>query len=211
MEKKKKLLIVEDEAMIAQDIKEFLDESEYEVVGIAYNGKSAQHKLTQLDVDVAILDIRLKGEINGVDVANFINANKHIPFIFLTSHSDKATLGQAKLTRPGGYLLKPIDKPSILTALEVAIFNHQAPEFPAIESINLQLPTALSEREYQLLAELKKGGSNQEIAENLGITLNTVKSHLYHAFAKLDASNRIDALYRLEQLAQGKGPLGKEK
>jgi DNA-binding NarL/FixJ family response regulator len=210
MKVRKKILIVEDEPMIAHDIKEHLDEGDYEVVGIAYNGKSAQHKLTHLDVDAAILDIRLKGEISGIEVAHFINAQVHIPFIFLTSHSDETTLSEAKQTRPGGYLLKPFDKQSIYTTLEVALFNHEEPDLPALDMLNQMLPTALSDREYQLLTQLKKGGTNQEIANSLGITLNTVKSHLYHAFTKLDASNRTDALYRLEQLAHGKGPLSKD-
>lgn len=207
MSMKKRILIVEDEPMIAQDIKEFLEEGVYEVVGIAYNGKTAKHLLKRAEADAVILDIRLKGELSGIDVARFINSQLHVPFIFLTSHSDDQTLQEAKQTRPGGYLLKPFDKAGLFTTLEVAIFNHHQPVLPALDQLNHMLPTALSEREYQLLVLLKQGNSNQQIAEELGITLNTVKSHLYHSFAKLGASNRTDALYRLEKLVKGKGPL----
>ncbi|MCB0760365.1 MAG: response regulator transcription factor [Flavobacteriales bacterium] len=204
-----KILIVEDEAMIAEDIREHLEEGGYEVVDIAYNGKSACHLLSRRDIDLAILDIRLKGEMSGVEVAQFINAQIHIPFIFLTSHADKNTLADAKQTRPGGYLLKPFTRAGLLSSIEVALFNHESSDLPQLDVLNEQLPSPLSQREYELLIELKKGGSNQDVADSLGISLNTVKSHLYHAFAKLDAANRTDALYRLEQLARGKGPLGK--
>lgn len=205
---KKRILIVEDEPMIAHDIREFLEEGGFEVVGIAYNGKNAEHLLSRNEVDAVVLDIRLKGDKTGVDVAHFINAKIRVPFIFLTSHSDEHTLEQAKQTRPGGYLLKPFDKAGLFTTLEVAMFNFQQPDLPPLAVLNNAIPTPLSEREYQLLLLLKKGFSNQQIAEELGISLNTVKSHLYHSFTKLDAANRTDALYRLDQLSKGKGPLG---
>lgn len=205
---KARVFIVEDEAMIAQDIKEFLEDSGFEIAGIAYNGKSAKNQLKRLDLDAVILDIRLKGDINGIEVAHFINDQIHVPFIFLTSHGDQNTLNDAKAARPGGYLLKPFNKASIQAALEVALFNHEKEELPALAEINRKLPSPLSDREYELLLLIKQGHSNNGIAEQLEITLNTVKTHLSNLFTKLDAHKRTDALYRVEQLVKGKGPLG---
>jgi DNA-binding NarL/FixJ family response regulator len=206
---KRKIFIVEDEPMIAHDIKEYLEEGDFKVSGIAYNGKSAMNKLKREAVEAVILDIQLKGEISGVDIAHFINAELHIPFIFLTSHADKATLEDATRTRPGGYILKPFDKSSIHAALEVAIFNHRKPDLPGLEQINHKIPTPLSDREYELLLLIKKGLSNSDIASLMEISPNTVKTHLSNLFTKLDAHKRTDALYRVEQLVRGKGPLGR--
>ena len=95
-----KVLIVEDEPLIAKNIGMYLNNNDYEVAGIAYDPEDAFYQLKRQQPDFAILDINLESDKTGIDVAEYINRNNFIPFIYLTSYSDKETIEKAKLTNP---------------------------------------------------------------------------------------------------------------
>jgi CheY-like chemotaxis protein len=118
-----KVLIVEDEFIIAEDLKEILLELGYRVTGIAKDIEEAKNKLTQEVPDIALLDIRLRAGDDGIDLARFIRKNYKLPIIFITSYSDKDTLNQAKQVKPDGYLVKPIEKGDIFSSIEIALSN----------------------------------------------------------------------------------------
>lgn len=118
-----RILIVEDEPLIAEDIAFNLRDLGYTVSGIAHNYHQAIDKLKEQSVDFAILDINLEGEYTGIELAQVINEEYSIPFIFLTSYSDNDTIVQAKSVQPLGYLVKPIDEKDLLTTIEIALFN----------------------------------------------------------------------------------------
>ncbi len=117
-----KILIVEDEILIADNIKRYLNRKGHDVVGIAISYKEAIDLYLEKSPDIAILDIKLSGPKTGIDVAKFIQKqNKKIPFIFLTSQMDVNNINEAKDTFPAGYLSKPIQKDSLYATIEIAM------------------------------------------------------------------------------------------
>lgn len=117
-----KILIVEDELIIAEDMKYMLHQK-YIVTGIAISFDEAIECIKVRLPDIVILDINLLGKKNGIDLAHYINANIGIPFIFVTSLGDKDSLEKAKLTFPYAYLIKPFEKSNLFAAIEIALSN----------------------------------------------------------------------------------------
>lgn len=114
------VLIVEDEILIANLIKSYIEPHGYKCVGIAIDYNQAIQLLKTKSVDVGVLDISISGSKNGIDIANYINSHQKIPFIFLTSHNDYATMTQLETTRPSAYLSKPFKQIDVVTALNLA-------------------------------------------------------------------------------------------
>lgn len=199
-----RVLIVEDEPLVAEDIAGCLETIGFGVAGICYSAEEALEQLDELGPQAALLDITLAGDMDGIQLAEQLNSRRPMPFVFLTSHGDRATLERAKQTRPAGYLLKPFDEGDLMTSLEVALFNHQSsrPRSRAmtLEDVNAQLPTALTDREFEIVQLMREGKSNRAIAEGVFLSVNTIKTHLSHIYTKLDAGNRTEALFRLDQL-----------
>ena len=104
---KVRILIVEDELIIAEDMKDILEDLGYEVVGITPEEQEAKRMLVATTPDLAILDITLGRNQSGLQVAKFINENIYIPLIFCTSYADKSTVSKAKELHPNGYLINP--------------------------------------------------------------------------------------------------------
>lgn len=127
-----KILIVEDELIIAEDLREILLELGYKVTGIAKDIKEAKEILKREVPDIALLDIRLRAGDNGVDLARFIRNNYILPIIFITSYSDKDTLDQAKEVKPDGYLVKPFEKGDLFSSIEIALSNFSATDIDKI-------------------------------------------------------------------------------
>lgn len=118
-----KVLIVEDEAIIAEDLADILSSNAYKVCGIARTYPKAIELLDSEQPDIILLDIQLKGERDGVDLARTIRESYHMPFIFVSSHSDSATVKRASEMNPYGYLVKPFDDDDVLVALEIGLTN----------------------------------------------------------------------------------------
>lgn len=116
-----KVLIVEDEILIAETIKIYLEDRGHQVVNIAISYNEAVRAYHLRKPDLVLLDIRLYGPQSGIDVANFILDQKEsVPFIYLTSQYDQRILDHALTTNPYGYLTKPIQKESLWTSIESA-------------------------------------------------------------------------------------------
>lgn len=117
------VLIVEDEFIIAEDTSETLINLGYHVIGSARNYESAIDILNSQQVDIVLLDVNLREEKDGIDLAEVIRANYQLPFIFITSHADKTTIERAKHLKPNGYLVKPFDKKDLYASIEIALSN----------------------------------------------------------------------------------------
>ena len=125
-------MIVEDELMIAEMTKEMLLDLGYEVVGIAKNYSKAIHYLdNDPAIDLAILDINLNMDVDGTDIAKYIQEKTKIPFIYLTSYSDPGTVKKASTTKPSAYLLKPYTKGDLFTTVEI-IKSRKLDEVPLV-------------------------------------------------------------------------------
>ena len=200
-----RVLIVEDEPVIAENISMYLDNNDFEVSGIAYDSGEAIEQLQNNTPDAAILDINLESEEDGIDIANFINQRYQIPFLFLTSYSDKETLQRAKNVNPSGYIVKPFNEKTLLASLEIAINNHAADThkkmpFLTMDKINRYLLSPLSDREFEVVQLIYEGITNNQIAERIFVSVNTVKTHLKNIYLKLDANTRYGVIIRLREL-----------
>lgn len=122
--KKFKVLIVDDEVFISEQLKIILNDLNYEVTDIAFNSKTAIESLKTNPPDIAILDIKMHGENQGFEIAQFIRENMNIPFVFLTSFADTATVTEASELTPDGYLLKPFNEADIFSNLNVVLTRH---------------------------------------------------------------------------------------
>jgi len=118
-------LIVEDEAIVAADIAEQLDRLGYAVGGQTARGEDAVVFARDLRPDLVLMDIQLAGQMDGIIAAEAIHRECGVPVIYLTAHSDTATLERAKLTDPFGYILKPFEERDLRTHIEIALYRHQ--------------------------------------------------------------------------------------
>ena len=120
-----RILVVEDEAVIAMDIEDRLERMGYVVVGSAADGDRAV-KLAELHKpDLALMDIHIRGDRDGIEVAEIFARDFNIPCIFLTAYSDEATIQRAIRTQANGYLLKPFHDREMRATVELALFKHK--------------------------------------------------------------------------------------
>lgn len=119
------IFIVEDESIVAKDIQNNLIKLGYNVLGIANNGKDAIDQIKELNPDVVLMDIMIKGDLTGIEVAEQIRKFVNVPVIFLTAYADESTLSRAKVTEPYGYILKPFKEIDLHSTIEMAVYKHQ--------------------------------------------------------------------------------------
>lgn len=120
------ILIVEDEAVVAADLANQVERIGYTVAGIASHAREAVVMASLLRPRLVLMDVQLKGPSDGIDAAEAIRGQCRLPVIYLTAHSDKATLARAKLSGPSGYLVKPFDERDLAIQIELALYKHQA-------------------------------------------------------------------------------------
>ncbi len=121
-----KILIVEDERMIAEDIKLTLVQFNYKVIGIISRGEDALKKVEKSSPDIILMDIMLKGKLNGIETSMQINKKFDIPIIFLTAYADDKTINQATSASPYGFILKPFNSKEIHAVIEMTMVKHKS-------------------------------------------------------------------------------------
>lgn len=119
----KKVLIVEDEFIVASNLQQVLQRSGYEVIGIAASAQEAEAHLQRDRPHIVLLDIRLQGERSGIDIARKLKS-EHIAFVYLSANSNQKILEEAKMTYPDGFLVKPYRKKDLLIMLDIAWYRH---------------------------------------------------------------------------------------
>ena len=117
--------IVEDESIVAKDIQNSLKKMGYNVLGISNNGPDAIKNIVDLEPNIVLMDIMIKGNMTGIDVAEIIKKEYNIPVIFLTAYADENTLSKAKITEPYGYILKPFKEVELHSTIEMALYKHK--------------------------------------------------------------------------------------
>ncbi len=120
----KRILVVEDERIVAEDLKETLEHLGYEVPAITPRGDAVVELARSHRPDLVLMDIVLKGQMNGVDAAADVRRSLDIPVVYLTAYADETTVERAKRTEPYGYLTKPFDEQGLVTAIEMALYKH---------------------------------------------------------------------------------------
>ncbi len=119
------VIVVEDESIVSRDIQNSLKKIGYNVVGAAATGDAAIELIDELKPDIILMDIMLKGDKNGITVAEYVKENHNIPIVFLTAYADSATFSKAKVTDPYGYIIKPFKDIDLQTAIEMALFKYK--------------------------------------------------------------------------------------
>lgn len=121
----KQIVIVEDEVIISEDMKNRLNRMGYNVAGIFVKGDEAIEFIEKSIPDLILMDIQIKGDIDGIETAEIIKRKYDIPIIFLTSYADEKTIERAKLTEPSGYVVKPYDDVDIYTSVQIALHKYE--------------------------------------------------------------------------------------
>jgi PAS domain S-box-containing protein len=138
-----KVLVVEDEFVTGCEIQARLEDIGYKVVAVVNTGEDAITKVLEFNPQVVIMDITLIGDMTGIEAAEQIKKQFGIPVIYLTAHSDDATIEKAVVTEPFGYLIKPLEERALQTAIQMALYKH-----------SLDQALKESEKRYRAIAEL---------------------------------------------------------
>ena len=119
------IIIVEDNLLIATEIKKRLQRAGYNIIGSFESGEDLLADIEHLDPDIILMDIMLKGQLSGIDTTKLVVKKYDLPIIYLTAYSDKDTLNKAKETGPFAYLVKPVSKEDLVVNIEMALHNHR--------------------------------------------------------------------------------------
>lgn len=194
------ILIIEDESIIAEDISDMIRKIGYEVAAIIGNGDKALDYLGFHYPDLVLCDIMIKGTRDGIQIAEWLRKNRRIPFLFLTSLTDRATLDRAKTTLPYGYIVKPFDEKDLLTSIEMALYKFSQ-EMDSMkltrEKLDVLALEPLTDREYEILTEMINGLNNEQISKKVFLSNNTIKYHTKNILYKLEASNRGEVMQKI--------------
>ena len=192
---KYRILVVEDEPIVALDLQMRLGKMGYDVPFVFASGEEAVASARQTRPDLVLMDINIEGEMDGVEAADEL-ARQHVPVVYLTAYSNDQVLQRAKITEPYGYLLKPIEERELQTTIEVAIYKHQAQE--ALRLAHDQLERRVAER----TAELRSANEalQREIDERgrrgaRRLALARVREQVWRMTAQADIRNVAEAVW----------------
>lgn len=122
--KRARIAVVEDQAIVAEDIQQMLVRLGYDVVGLATTAEEALAIAQEKHPDLFLMDIQIKGPLDGIETAKQLFTQHDIPVTFITAFADQETLERAKATFPYGYIVKPFDEQELSTVVKLALYNH---------------------------------------------------------------------------------------
>lgn len=194
-----KILLVEDELIIAEDMTHMLERIGYEIVGSAIDFDEAIEILENVTPDLILLDVNLGGKKDGIHLAEEINRRFEIPFIFTTSHTDGATMERAIKTLPINYLVKPFKQAQLYTAIEIAMLNlakkEDTSKTTTEETENLVIKDALFIKDKYSYVKLLLSDILWMKAENNYVEIHTthkkelIRANLGHFLEKINKKN----------------------
>ena len=120
-----RILIVEDERITAEDLRDILTDLGYTVTASVSSGAEAIARVEENPPDLALMDIRIKGEMDGTETARVLRERFNVPVVYLTAHADSATVSRAKLAEPLGYITKPFQEAELHASIEIALHKHR--------------------------------------------------------------------------------------
>ena len=154
---KARILVVEDERLVALALEQCLKAIGHDVVALVTTGQEAVRKAVELEPDLVLMDIRLKGEVDGIEAAVRIHDNFGTPIVYLTAYSDDNTLERARAAQPYGYVLKPFEEKSLKSAVAMALYT---------ASVNAR-ELRTRERLARILADLAEGVIVADVKGNI--------------------------------------------
>jgi len=200
---KKKILIVDDDRTTASVMELYLKEFDYKVSGIATNGLEAIEMTRKLEPHLVLMDIRLGKGMDGIDAAEIINKHFGTPIVYVTAYADEETLGRAKLTKPAGYINKPLSEKDLRTTIEIVLSKFTKPYIgqnkksdKTIEEILMNI-YKLTPAEARVVTELLEYPQLRNAAKDLNISMLTAKTHLKHIYRKTNTNRLSIMLHRI--------------
>ena len=172
--KRAKILVTEDEAIVARDIAMQLESMGYETVGIAANAQQALELTQVLEPDLVLMDIQLGEAMDGITAAGLIRSQYQVPVVFLSAYSADDILERAKLTEPFGYILKPFSERELSTTVAMALYKHRA----EVKLLNTTRQLKALSRRVLEVQELERRRVAVELHDELGQSLTAIKINL---------------------------------
>jgi DNA-binding NarL/FixJ family response regulator len=197
-----RILVVEDERLVAMSLQRQLQTLGYTVVGRTASGDAAIELAGKLRPDVVLMDIYLEGEIDGISAAAEIQSQFQLPVIYLTAFSNREILDRAKLTEPAGYILKPYEDRELQVVIETAVYRHRAEEQrlanltaqlqPAHEVGEAEYASRLTPREREVMFLIVSGKTQKQIAAQLEVSIQTAAKHRARVLQKVNVHNDVE-------------------
>ncbi len=189
MPRRKRILIVEDEPVTAEDIKRILEELNYNVINIITSGERAVEEAFETKPDIILMDIFLDGGSDGITSAEMIKEKLNVPIVYITAVDDDKTFQRAIVTEPYGYIIKPFRKKDLESTIELAIYKHNK-EMELIKSLENKQKSSLDKKSYskrqkeiiQIAMEIisERGIQNltiKNIAKEINVSLPAIYKH----------------------------------
>lgn len=184
MQKEINILIVEDEAIIANDIKRALEKFGYNIIDIVRSGESAIHMVEKTNPDLILVDIKLEGDLDGIDITDIIQAEYNIPVILITAYSNRRTIGEAMLTAPYGYITKPFEDKDLYLSIEMALHKSQLDK--ALKEAKIKI-----EKLHKVVTKLASCESNECIFTEIKDALKDIFDIPDFAFYKREKNHLV--------------------
>lgn len=182
-----KILLIEDEFIIAKDIKTQLKKDDFAEIDLATNFKSAFSLYSQGSYDLVISDINLNSDKDGIDIITALSKINKVPVVYLTAYSDNSIIKRAEKTMPFAYILKPYNNNQLKATINLALLNYKKDSSLIEENQeNTSKLNLLTNREKEILVILSTGKISKEIADLLNISINTVEQHKKNIKKKLN-------------------------
>jgi len=189
------ILVVEDEPIVAADLKVRLELLGCQVVGSVPSGEKAVALAEQRRPDLVLMDIRLEGRMDGIEAAQEIRRQWRLPVVYLTAYADDATLERAKVTEPYGYILKPFKDRELKTVIEMALYKHHAEEEITESTTSLILEGVRQLDEIRILEpKLPKRGAQLNAAEPLPGSLRDVATEEIQLFQLILHDSKLETV-----------------
>ncbi|MDF1695123.1 MAG: response regulator transcription factor [Saprospiraceae bacterium] len=186
------ILIIEDELLISEDIREICNLANHKVLDVAYTSGQALLLLKQIRPELILLDINLGGEIDGIELAQYIDQNYGIPYIFITSFSDASTLDKIKKCNSVGYIVKPFSQEQLLSSITLGL-NATSKHSSFSQKLTIK-GISLSDRETEILRLLVMGQTREQVTQNVFLSINTVKYHIKNIYKKIGVSTQVELI-----------------
>ena len=196
-----RVLIVDDHPVFRQGIRDVIEtDPDIDVVGQAADGEVAIEMAYDLMPDVILMDINLGKGLDGIDTAEVIMNNFHVPVIYVTSHSDDKTLERALKTNAYGYINKPIRDTDLKTTIRSALDKNkhypEEKETPSLEE-TLHKIYNLTPAESRVVSQLIENPDVELASEALHISISTIRTHLKHIYRKTDTNNQSALFHKI--------------
>jgi len=194
-----RIMIIEDEVLIAEDLSDIIQSLGYEVVAVCYHPEEAVAAYRKHLPDLVLLDINLQDDIDGIDLASKLSSIVPAHVLYISSYTDTATLARAKITQPLGYIAKPFEEKDIYVGVEIALNNIQRMTTANSTTSGPQLDlSVLTDRELEIVDCILRGLTNKQIATDVFLSVNTIKTHLKNIYEKLDVHTRTELVVKIK-------------